>query len=91
MVERPEPFAMPSRQDGRLTLAEFARSNFSDGISITDAAGNMRKLEDVEADMIRLAIDKYKGHMTEVARRLGIGRSTLYRKVRDLGLEVREG
>jgi transcriptional regulator of acetoin/glycerol metabolism len=39
--------------------------------------------------MIRLAIEKYEGHMSEVARRLGIGRSTLYRKVRDLGLEVR--
>ncbi len=73
------------------TLADFARSNFSDGIAITDEAGNVRKLEDIEAEMIRLAIDKYKGHMTEVARRLGIGRSTLYRKVRDLGLEVREG
>ena len=73
------------------TFADFARSNFSDGISITDEAGNVRKLEDIEAEMIRLAIDKYKGHMTEVARRLGIGRSTLYRKVRDMGLEVREG
>ena len=72
------------------TLADFARSNFSDGIAITDEAGNVRKLEDIEAEMIRLAIEKYKGHMTEVARRLGIGRSTLYRKVRDLGLEVRE-
>lgn len=75
----------------RNTLADFARSNFSDGIAVTDDAGNVRKLEDIEAEMIRLAIDKYKGHMTEVARRLGIGRSTLYRKVRDLGLEVREG
>lgn len=73
------------------TLADFARSNFSDGIPITDEAGNMRKLEEIEQEMIRLAIDKYKGHMTEVARRLGIGRSTLYRKVRDMGLEVREG
>jgi DNA-binding NtrC family response regulator len=73
------------------SFADFARSNFSDGISITDEAGNVRKLEDIEAEMIRLAIDKYKGHMTEVARRLGIGRSTLYRKVRDMGLEVREG
>ncbi|MEQ8282486.1 MAG: sigma-54 dependent transcriptional regulator [Parvibaculum sp.] len=72
------------------TLADFARSNFSDGIAVTDEAGNVRTLEEIEAEMIRLAIEKYKGHMTEVARRLGIGRSTLYRKVRDLGLEVRE-
>lgn len=77
-------------RETRHTLADFARSNFAGDISVTDAAGNVRKLEDIEAEMIRLAIDKYKGHMTEVARRLGIGRSTLYRKVRELGLEVRE-
>jgi len=90
--ERYEPYAQPGRPAGgdRHTLADFARSNFADGIAVTDAAGNVRKLEDIEAEMIRLAIEKYKGHMTEVARRLGIGRSTLYRKVRDLGLEVRE-
>ena len=34
-----------------------------------------------------LAIEIYAGHMSEVARRLGIGRSTLYRKVREQGLE----
>jgi DNA-binding NtrC family response regulator len=28
--------------------------------------------------------------MTEVARRLGIGRSTLYRKLKDLGLDAPE-
>jgi DNA-binding NtrC family response regulator len=84
-----ERYEAPVREQ-RNTLVEFARSNFSDGIAVTDAAGNVRKLEDIEAEMIRLAIEKYKGHMTEVARRLGIGRSTLYRKVRDLGLEVRE-
>tara|TARA_R110000824_G_scaffold390760_3_gene587534 strand:- start:15017 stop:16561 length:1545 start_codon:yes stop_codon:yes gene_type:complete len=84
------PAAYSEPTENRNTLAEFARSNFSDGIAITDDSGNVRKLEDIEAEMIRLAIDKYKGHMTEVARRLGIGRSTLYRKVRDLGLEVRE-
>lgn len=87
----PQPAATAYQQsESRNTLADFARSNFSDGIAITDDAGNMRKLEDIEAEMIRLAIEKYKGHMTEVARRLGIGRSTLYRKVRDLGLDVRE-
>src|ERR1700743_1688470 len=43
-------------------------------LSATDAAGHMRKLEDVESEMIRLAISRYEGHMSEVARRLGIGR-----------------
>ena len=56
-------------------------------LSMTDMAGHMRKLEELEADAIRLAIARYDGHMSEVARRLGIGRSTLYRKLRELGLE----
>jgi DNA-binding NtrC family response regulator len=46
----------------------------------------LRPLEEIEADVIRLAIGHYRGRMTEVARRLGIGRSTLYRKLSDLGV-----
>jgi DNA-binding NtrC family response regulator len=49
--------------------------------------GNLRSLDEIEADVIRLAIGHYRGRMTEVARRLGIGRSTLYRKLGDLGIE----
>jgi DNA-binding NtrC family response regulator len=59
------------------------------GIPAVDDDGEMRTLEDMEADMIRLALGRYRGHMTEVARRLNIGRSTLYRKMRDYGLEDR--
>ena len=60
-----------------------------DGIGITLYAedGNLRPLEDIEADVIRLAIGHYRGRMTEVARRLGIGRSTLYRKLTELGID----
>jgi DNA-binding NtrC family response regulator len=39
--------------------------------------------------MIRLALGRYRGHMTEVAKRLNIGRSTLYRKMQEYGLEPR--
>ena len=49
--------------------------------------GNLRPLEEIEADVIRLAIGHYRGRMTEVARRLGIGRSTLYRKLGELGID----
>ena len=55
--------------------------------SATDAAGHMRKLEEIEAELIRMAIARYDGRMSEVARRLGIGRSTLYRKLKEYGLE----
>ena len=57
------------------------------GVQIYTGDGNLRPLEDIEADVIRLAIGHYRGRMTEVARRLGIGRSTLYRKLTDLGIE----
>ena len=58
------------------------------GLQVLDASGEIRPLDEVENDLIRLAIRKYNGQMSEVARRLGIGRSTLYRKVKELGLEV---
>ncbi|HTP78414.1 MAG TPA: sigma-54 dependent transcriptional regulator [Rhizomicrobium sp.] len=56
-------------------------------LSGTDGSGHMRKLEEIESEVIRMAIARYDGHMSEVARRLGIGRSTLYRKLKELGLE----
>ena len=58
------------------------------GVMLFDAEGHLRSLDELEADIIRFAIGHYRGRMTEVARRLGIGRSTLYRKLADLGLEV---
>jgi len=57
------------------------------GVTLYTADGNLRPLEEIEADVIRLAIGHYRGRMTEVARRLGIGRSTLYRKLGDLGID----
>ena len=59
----------------------------SPGVLLYTSDGNLRPLEDIEADVIRLAIGHYRGRMTEVARRLGIGRSTLYRKLSDLGID----
>ena len=56
-------------------------------IRILDDRGHLRTLEDIERDLIQHAIEVYSGHMSEIARRLGIGRSTLYRKVREQGLE----
>lgn len=59
----------------------------SGGVTLFRPDGNMRALEEIEADVIRLAIGHYRGRMTEVARRLGIGRSTLYRKLGELGID----
>ena len=56
-------------------------------LNATDSSGHIRKFEDMESEIIRMAIARYEGHMSEVARRLGIGRSTLYRKLKEFGLE----
>ncbi|MFG1224428.1 response regulator [Xanthobacter wiegelii] len=54
-----------------------------------DASGHARRLDQIEAEAIRFACHLYGGRMAEVARRLGIGRSTLYRKLAELdGTEV---
>jgi DNA-binding NtrC family response regulator len=52
-----------------------------------DAGGDVRPLETLERELIEFALKRYGGRMSKVARALGIGRSTLYRKLRDYGLE----
>jgi len=61
----------------------------AESVAIFDREGHLRSLQEIERDLIRLAIDTYGGKMSEVARRLGMGRSTLYRKLREHDLEVR--
>jgi DNA-binding NtrC family response regulator len=88
--------AIQSRYTGRRTdfspSVSEARSEEmlagSPGVTLYSGDGHLRPLEDIEADIIRLAIGHYRGRMTEVARRLGIGRSTLYRKLGELGIDT---
>jgi DNA-binding NtrC family response regulator len=49
--------------------------------------GEIRTIAIVEEELIRFALRFYRGQMSEVARRLGIGRSTLYRKLKDYGID----
>ena len=88
----PPPESAPTSDDALPTLAgpsegQPAPVDKAHPVRILDHRGHLRTLEDIERDLIQLAIEIYSGHMTEVARRLGIGRSTLYRKVREQGLE----
>lgn len=50
-------------------------------LEVCTADGNLRKLCEIEADIINFAVSHYGGRMSEVARRLRISRSTLYRKI----------
>jgi DNA-binding NtrC family response regulator len=96
-----EPIApLPSSEP--LTLASAARPAHaplapaatlapdSPGLALLGERGEVRPLEEIEAEVIRFAIAHYRGQMSEVARKLQIGRSTLYRKLKDLGFEDAE-
>jgi DNA-binding NtrC family response regulator len=73
-----------------LRPAADAQARPADHVSILDASGGVRPLDAIEADLIRFALTHYRGQMSEVARRLQIGRSTLYRRLKELGLEPDE-
>lgn len=47
-----------------------------------DESGHVHTLAEIEAAALEAALARYGGSMSEAARRLGIGRSTLYRKTR---------
>jgi DNA-binding NtrC family response regulator len=86
--------ARPRRAASVADAQALAAATFSPALpptpytmTVVDAAGHMRRMEDMESEIIRTAISRYDGHMSEVARRLGIGRSTLYRKLKEFGLE----
>lgn len=96
----PAPADLTPRIEGPVMLGQsadapttihvpVANGKASVGIPALGANGDIRPLEAVEADMIRLAFGRYRGRMTEIAKKLGIGRSTLYRKMREIGLEAR--
>jgi DNA-binding NtrC family response regulator len=94
-----EPAPVPAAHVDAPLMLEPAASGASTGtmvpslqpqgpaLTLLGPAGEVRPLVDIEADVIRFAIAHYRGQMSEVARKLQIGRSTLYRKLDDLGVE----
>jgi DNA-binding NtrC family response regulator len=97
-LDRGEPEPAAARLDAQHTPAENMHMPFRQAAEIRfgilkalDERGNVRSLAEVELEMIRMAIDHYNGQMSEVARRLGIGRSTLYRKLKEYGIDPETG
>lgn len=63
-------------------------------IPATDRSGATRRLADVERDAITMALIAHEFNRKAVAKALGIGRSTLYRRLhrhRLLNLEIEMG
>lgn len=99
----PQIYAASSPLEAAMALPEAELETFLDaapvshlpasdgaGVSILTSGGDMRPLVEIEEQVIRRAILHYDGQMSEVARRLGIGRSTLYRKLKEFGIDPEE-
>jgi DNA-binding NtrC family response regulator len=93
VVVSPDTFVPPLIEPSPAIAASWPDADrtglptFHHSVTLTDPRGDVRPLEEIERDAIRFAISHYRGQMSEVARRLRIGRSTLYRKLEGLGLE----
>ena len=57
-------------------------------VALFGSDGHIYQMAKLEADIIKAALHHYGGRMSAVAKHLGIGRSTLYRKVSELGLDA---
>jgi DNA-binding NtrC family response regulator len=58
----------------------------ANSILMNEKNEDYRTLSEIERDVIMSALDYYKGHMSKVAKKLGIGRSTLYRKLEEFDI-----
>jgi DNA-binding NtrC family response regulator len=91
MIE-PSPAIAATWPDAREAAdkpAQNAAASTAPSLRLTNAQGEVRPLEEIEREVIRFAIAHYREQMSEVARRLKIGRSTLYRKLEGLALDDR--
>jgi DNA-binding NtrC family response regulator len=89
LAGRPEPAHETLFLDdggGREHPLSPAATDASASLNLLDDGAHVRPLDEIEAEVIRFALAHYHGQMSEVARRLRIGRSTLYRKLDGLGL-----
>ena len=80
-ISDPEPVPYPEASEPNVPA-----DSGMPAVNAVTPEGEVRRLAEVEEELIRFALSFYRGQMSEVARRLGIGRSTLYRKLKDYSI-----
>lgn len=77
-----------NKENNNLTKAKSAIKKSSDInselVDIFDDEGLCKTIDTIEEEIIRRLVDIYNGNLSEVAKRLDIGRSTIYRKLKIL-------
>jgi DNA-binding NtrC family response regulator len=94
VVPSDTPLELPRQQPhmlgNEIPIAPAAPAVPTVALSLLTPEGEVRPIEEIESEVIRFAIAHYRGQMSEVARRLKIGRSTLYRKLESMDGETAE-
>ena len=90
---KPEHFPqLLNKENNSLTKAKSAIKKNSDInselIDIFDDEGKCKTIDIIEEEIIRRLVDIYNGNLSEVAKQLDIGRSTIYRKLKILNDEL---
>lgn len=67
--------------------AEGGDGNPNNVLAFRTPDSRVQKMDELEAKAIENAILQYKGNLTEAAKALGIGRATLYRKVKQYQID----
>lgn len=75
------PMSLPLEADSPSDRPEPAPYALGQQLALCGADGHIRSMEALEQEIICYALEHYQGQLSEVARRLGIGRSTLYRRL----------
>lgn len=79
---------VPSLASGSNPLEEGAKIlQFPGSQAQADANAKVRTINELESIAIENAIYEYGGNLTEAAKALGIGRATLYRKVKQYNID----
>ncbi len=84
-----EHFDFPDLGENDLRMVEPLES----GLSTLEAAlrrGDVLPLSEVEEIFIRRALNATNGNISAAAEKLGIGRSTIYRKMQELGINTED-
>lgn len=72
---------------GGLQQVEGAKILPFPGVSHTMTTEKVHTIDELEAVAIQNAIQNFNGNLTEAAKALGIGRATLYRKVKQYNID----
>lgn len=78
---------VPALISGSAPLNSEVTGNVIQFPTVTSSSAGVQKMEELEAHAIENAISQYKGNLTEAAKALGIGRATLYRKVKQYHID----